>query len=151
MKLTFEGTAMKAGAYEFTKDWLYMNLQSDRGCTVNVYANFKRSQHIGSFNRTIGKETQRGGKMDFGATNPERSMMMASMASSQEKKPIVKKQEDLNSEVVDFSTWSLGNGKINDKRETLQAWLAQLMDRNNRKLRQQHDTYCKKIKRKRNR
>lgn len=62
--------------------------------------------------------------MDFGGTNAERSMMMASMASSQEKKPIVKKQEDLNSEVVDFSTWTLGNGKIMEKRETLQAWLA---------------------------
>ena len=60
--------------------------------------------------------------MDFGGTNPERSMMMASMASSSVDKPqkqIVKKQEDLNAEVIDFSTWTLGNGKINDKRETL--------------------------------
>ena len=58
---------------------------------------------------------------------------------------------DPNSEDFDFKTWSLGDGKVKDKRAKLESLLSQLMDRNNRKLKKDHDTYCKKIKRKRNR
>ena len=58
---------------------------------------------------------------------------------------------DPNSEDFDFSSWSLGNGKMKDKRAKLENLLGQLVDRNNRKLKKDLDTYCNGIKRKRNR
>lgn len=58
---------------------------------------------------------------------------------------------DPNSEDFDFKTWSLGNGKVGEKRAKLEGLIAQLMDRNNRKLKKDHDDFCKGIKRRRNR
>ena len=58
---------------------------------------------------------------------------------------------DPGSEDFDFSKWSLGNGKMKEKRAKLENLLRQLIDRNNRKLKRDLDTYCKGLKRKRNR
>lgn len=58
---------------------------------------------------------------------------------------------DPTSEDFDFSSWSLGNGKMKDKRAKLENLLGQLVDRNNRKLKKDLDTFCNSIKRKRNR
>ena len=52
---------------------------------------------------------------------------------------------------LNFNTWTLGNGKMKDKRVKLENFVRTLMDKNNKKLKQSHDAYCKNIKRKRNR
>ena len=52
--------------------------------------------------------------------------------------------DNSNQDEFNFKTWTLGNGKVGDKRVKLEGLIAQLMDRNNRKLKKDHDDYCSK-------
>ena len=58
---------------------------------------------------------------------------------------------DPTSDDFDFRTWSLGNGKVKDKRAKLENLLGQLIEKKNSKLKKDLDSYCRTIKRKRNR
>lgn len=51
--------------------------------------------------------------------------------------------QDPNSDDFDFRQWSLGNGKVKDKRAKLENLLGQLIDRKNTKLKKDLDFYCK--------
>ena len=53
--------------------------------------------------------------------------------------------EPATEDLLNFNTWNLGNGKLKDKRVKLDQFISQLMDRNNKKLRQQHDAHCSKF------
>ena len=51
---------------------------------------------------------------------------------------------DVINDEMDFSTWSMGNGKMRDKKQKLESLLTQLMDKTNKKLKKEHDKYCSK-------
>lgn len=121
------------------RDYLYINLQSesDGGCQVIVRASFKREN--ASLSKVAVKDSLDG--------DPSKTDRSAASPTVTARGPGDQNQDsDLN-----FNTWSLGNGKLKDKRVKLENFVRTLMDKNNKKLKQSHDAYCKMIKRKRNR
>lgn len=110
----------------FDKEWLYLNLQSEIGCAVTVTVHFK--SETAQPKPSLAKHS-----IGDGGDLAEKSV--------QSPKNAVKAGEGL-SEEINFATWNLGNGKMKEKRAKLEGLLYKLMDKNNRKLKQQHEKHC---------
>lgn len=86
-------------------------MKSDHGCTVAVTAYFK--QDFVPLKSNMANKSQM-------VDGVERSTMTSPRANQSQIK-----SADPNAE-EDFSTWTLGNGKMSDKVAILQTWLSRL-------------------------
>ena len=119
----------------FNKDWMYLNLQSDLGCPVTVTVHFKSE-----FTAIKTQGLPRGLPMDATSGSFEKSI-----GSPKAPPTSSLKVGDPNAESFDFGNWSLGNGKIREKRVKLDNFLSKLMDKNNKKFRRDHLEHCSKF------
>ena len=127
----------------FDREWLYINLQSESegGCQVTVRASFKRDT-TSSLSKVAVRDALDGGELSktdrSAAHSPLTSLRFSGGGGGGGP------QDSNSADELNFNTWSLGPGKMRDKRLRLENFVKTLMDRNNKKLKQQHDAHCSK-------
>lgn len=112
----------------YNKEWLYLNLMATGNCSIRIKVTFKNDASSYKPRHSTHQESNIDEML-------EQSMLMGSTSKGDDNK-------DFN-----FSNFTLGNGKLQDKRKILLGYLEQLT--NNKKMHDAHRRYCDDVKRKR--
>ena len=115
----------------FNKEWLYINITATRNQTIKIKVTFKND---------LGGSSKPRYSAINDAQNIEEILDQSLMGSTS-------KPGADGPEAYDFSNFSLGQGKLQDKRKVLLGWLERLTT--NKKMEAAHRKYCDEIKRKR--
>ena len=118
----------------FKKDCLYLNIQSDAGCTLTVNLNFK-TEFTNMRSSGLGGAKQGA----FGQTGMQGMTPRLNTTQGTTQKIVETPLEEF-----DFTKWNLGSGKIQEKRVKLEMFMKQLMDRTNWKFKKDHDIHVSK-------
>ena len=106
-KILIKGTRISRQEI-FTRDWLYLNLQSIQGCRVTITVMFKSDSRAMSrvMGAGRGQNAERFGGGDVSPRGKNQN-----------------KEDDL-----DFNTFNLGNGRLNEKKKRLALYVSNIIN-----------------------